>query len=308
MIKRDISELPRSQGVDGTPPSKNNFVAQRLADAWFQQYIDEGHMDKARAIPELPYRASYASMRCDRQLFYALAEEPASEPFTVASAWAMGLGTLVHEHLQDAVHKLFPDAVSEEKIDLTKIGIPGSGHCDLIVNHNDERVLVELKTTGGFSFKAMAGLQGTAKGPRYSYLLQAGMLAAALGIDKVVIALLAMESASPNVARQNNLTEAERFSAEWHYHIDELWPYIHAEADRIEEILDDVRNNRLPARLLRDPEVSEGGQVTNPLAPGKQPWMVREPDADGNLVVTDTGTSWFCDYCQWRTTCANAGE
>lgn len=308
MIKRDISDLPRSQGDDGVPPSKNNFVAQRLAEAWFAKYQAEGHMDKARAIPELPYRASQASMRCDRQLYYALTNEPATEPFTVASAWAMGLGTLVHEHVQDAVQELFPNAITEPTVDLQSIGIPGSGHADLIVDHDGDRVLVELKTTGGFGFKDMATPHGgRPKGPKYSYLLQAGMLAAALGIDKVVIAVLAMESASVGIQRKYDLTDAERFSAEWHYHIDELMPYVEAERERIERVINDVRDDQLPARVLHDPEVAEGAQVTRPLSE-RAPWMVRQIDDNGNNIVVEAGTTWMCGYCQWRTTCDQAGE
>ena len=47
-IHGDIQSLPRSKGEDGFPPSKNNFVAVQLAEAWFADHQRRGEMEYAR--------------------------------------------------------------------------------------------------------------------------------------------------------------------------------------------------------------------------------------------------------------------
>ena len=298
MIKKDLSDLPRAERDEGIPPVSNNMIAEQLANAWFDQYVARGNADKARAIPELPYRASYASKRCDRQLYYALSETPETEPLTPASAWTMGLGTMVHDALQSVIESNWPDAECEPNIDLRAIDIPGSGHADVVLR--DDGVLVEVKTTGGFSFKMMAtSFKGAPQGPRFSYLLQAAMLAAALGLPKIVIALLSLEPVSPQLAENYASSDAGRFAAEWHYLTDDLMPFVHTERARIARVLDYVAAGELPARELHDPEYPAGAVVTAPMA-ARAPWVVYNEDRS---AVVDTGSYWGCAYCPWRTQC-----
>lgn len=302
-IHGDIQSLPRSKGEDGFPPSKNNFVAVQLAEAWFADHQRRGEMEYAAAMPERPYRASFASKRCARALQYAMAKVPESEPVTIASAWTMGLGNMVHDRLQDVVTGLFPDAEAEPTVDLSTIGINGSGHADLVMSHNGERVLVELKTTGGFSFKMMASsFKGKPEGPRFGYLVQAAVLAAALGIDKIVIALLSLEPLSPQLAEAYSDSEAGRFAAEWHYTLDELLPFVEAEVARVKRVEDAIEQGVLVRRRLDDPEYPVGAEVIDPLA-SRAPWQVM--GADGSIV--DTGAYWGCAYCPWRSRCGQDG-
>ena len=302
-IYGDIQSLPRDRGEDGVPPSKNNFVAVQLAEAWFADHKKRGDMDYAAAFPDRPYRASFASKRCARQLQYAMGKVPESEPVTIASAWTMGLGNMVHDRLQDVVTELFPDAEAEPIVDLKEIGINGSGHADLVMTHNGERVLVELKTTGGFAFKMMASsFKGKPQGPRFGYLVQAAILAAALGIDKVVIALLAMEPLSPQLAETYSDSEAGRFAAEWHYTLDELMPLVQDEVVRVARVQDAIESGVLVSRRIDDVEYPAGATVIDPLA-SRAPWHVL--NADGQIV--DTGSYWGCAYCPWRTRCGQDG-
>ena len=302
-IYGDIQSLPRDRGEDGVPPSKNNFVAVQLAEAWFEDHKKRGDMEYAAAFPDRPYRASFASKRCARQLQYAMGRVPESEPVTIASAWTMGLGNMVHDRLQDVVTELFPDAEAEPVVDLLPIGINGSGHADLVMTHNDERVLVELKTTGGFAFKMMASsFKGKPQGPRFGYLVQAAILAAALKIDKIVIALLALEPLSPQLAEAYSDSEAGRFAAEWHYTLDELMPLVRDEVERVNRMEDAIDDGILVRRKLQEPEYPPNAEVIDPLA-SRAPWQV--PGADGSIV--DTGSYWGCAYCAWRTRCAKDG-
>lgn len=300
MIKKDISDLPLAERSEGTPPNDGNLIAEQLALAWFAEYRKDG-LDKARAIPELPYRASYASKRCDRQLWYAMADVPESEPLTITSAWSMGLGTMVHDRLQQVLATILPEAECEPDIDLRVIGIPGSGHADVVLRDYD--TLVEIKTTGGFAFKMMAtSFKGAPEGPRFGYLLQAGMMAKALGVSNVVIAVLSLESVSPQLAEAYATTEAGRFAAEWSYTVDELDDVIEHEVERVNRIVDNIKNLVRPNRVLDDPEYPDGAIVTDPLAK-RAPWVVA--DDDGHVV--DAGQYWGCAYCPWQSRCAEDG-
>ena len=300
MIKKDLSELPVSVDA-GVAPSRTNVVAEKLAEVWFQRYLDAGNADKARAIPELPYRASYASKRCDRQLFYALSDTPESEPLTIASAWTMGLGTMVHDALQGVMESMFPDSECEPDVDLRAVGIPGSGHADVVLRAED--TLVEVKTTGGFSFKMMATtFKGAPQGPRFSYVLQAAMMAQALGLSKFVIALLSLEPVSPQLAETYSGSEAGRFAAEWHFETEQFANVVADEARRVKLVLTYVSEGVLPPRQLHDPEFPVGAVVQAPMA-ARAPWVVAGPDG----IVKDTGTYWGCAYCPWRSKCHDDG-
>lgn len=305
-IQNNISDLPTASADAGVPPVRHPEIGVALAQAWFNQYVADGHVDKARALPELPYRASYASKRCNRQLYYALAGTPESEPLTIASAWTMGLGTMVHEHFQAKYLEMFPDAIVEPVGDLRLMGIAGSGHADLVVTDQEtgERTLVELKTTGGFSFKMMATtFKGAPQGPRFSYLLQSAMMAKALDCDRVIIVLLSLEPVSASLAEQYSEDEAGRFVAEWHYSIEELEGLIDDERIRVSSILNRVDTGRIPSRTIVDPEFPAGATVTAPLA-SRAPWVVY--DQDKNIV--DSGQYWGCAYCSFRTKCHEDGE
>jgi len=299
MIKKDISDLPLPSSDGGDPPVRPVF-AEKIATTWFDKYLDAGNADKARAIPELPYRASYASKRCDRQLWYALRGTPESEPLTIASAWTMGLGTMVHDALQSVVDDVFPNSTCEPDVDLRTIGIPGSGHADVVLWDDD--TLVEIKTTGGFSFKMMAtSFKGAPQGPRHGYVLQAGMMAAALGVSNVVIALLSLEPVSPQLAEQYSDSEAGRFAAEWRFTVDAVQPWLDHEVERVNRLIDHVHDDVMPDRVIDDPEFPVGATVTAPMA-ARAPWVVVEDDK-----VVDSGQYWGCAYCPWRSQCDKDG-
>jgi len=317
-IRNTIDHLPRATNA-GAPPTKNPFMIEAISSAWEQWYEDQGYKDKDHAIPEAgPYRGSYASKRCDRQLYYALAGTEPSDPPTTASYWTFYLGQMVHEALQPAIMKTYPGA-AEMIHDLRQVGIPGSSHSDLciVLGDDDERTLTEIKSMNGYAFKRRATVfQGPQEGPMYGAVLQAVMNAAAEGINRVVVLIVSLECVSPNLAEwlaEDN--DAGRFMAEWHYTVEEMRPQLEAEARRINEILNQVvQNDRertadepiaqqvLPPRRLRDPEYPDGAVVVSPLV-GKAPWTVT--DDEGNVV--DTGTYWGCGYCDYFKTCKEDG-
>ena len=311
-INKDISDLPRSDRPEGNLPSRNNFVAERIAEHWGK--LDD-HTKPALAVPEAgPYRGSMASSRCDRSLFYQLRGDEASNPPTLADRWRMGLGTTVHTMLQRIAGDLFnsddevdfANAESEVAVDLNPAGFPGSAHLDFVFDYKGKRCAVEVKSKGGFPFKmAATNFKGAAQGPRYGDVLQGAIAAKALGCELLVICYLAMENISPQMASTFSDTEAGRFAAEWHYTIEEVDTYIDAEAERVAGVLAAVENQLMPKRTLVDPDYPSGAEVNAP-SQGNGHWVLL--DADDNDTILDSGTTWFCGYCQFRDACVKDGR
>lgn len=311
-IKKDLSDLPQRSNR-GMLPSTNPFIVEKLALAW-EAWYDEQHGKRERAIPEAgPYRASMASMRCDRQLYYAMSETPESDPTSLAGKFTMWLGQLIHSALEPIISDAFPGSIAEAKHDLRNIGIPGSGHSDVEIVYElapGDEVMAEIKTTGGFSYKMMAtNFKGPAQGPRYGMVLQAALAAKERGYDKLVILLIGTEPVSPSLAQSYSESDAGRFMVEWHFTVDELEDHIEAEAERIRAMDTLIRANRvpdaplmLPTRRLRDPEYPDGAIIERPLV-SDAPWIVRNDDDQ----VVDSGTYWGCGYCRWFKQCKGDG-
>lgn len=299
-IVNSIEHLPRSTPNDGNPPSRNPFAVETFARMFDERYAEEERDVKPPAIPEAgPFRASMSTMRCDRELWYALTDTPRSEDPTVADRWTWFLGQIVHEHIQPVVERMFP-AGSEVEIDLREIDIPGSAHADLVAEVDGHSTLVEITTVNGFKFKRMAcRFNGVPEGPAYGKVIQALLAAKAAGVERVVVMVISLEKLSPSMARQYSDSEAGRFLAEWHYTVTEMEPQIEAEARRIRQIVKLADLGVKPERELHDPEYPTGAIVTDPTAKPHAAWQVI--NEDGNVV--DTGTYWGCNYCPWQTHC-----
>lgn len=300
-LNPSIADLPRRSPVEGSPPSRNNFVAEAIANKWYEQ---NQLTDLALAVPEAgPYRASWAGKRCDRALWYALRGEKPSDPPGQADAWRFGLGTTVHEMLQRIAADLFPGAQVEPEIDLNPIGVPGSAHADLIIDYEGKKLLVEIKSINGFGFKRSATrFKGPPEGPRTGHVLQAALAAKAAGCDGIVIAYLSLENVSPNLARDYSDTEAGRFAAEWHYTVAELEPLIATEVERINSLVKAVDASKPVPRRLVDPEFPQYTKITDP---DHGLWVAVE--SPGSRTIVDTGDTWFCNYCDHKQKCIDDG-
>jgi len=131
-INDPIDHLPTAPVTGPRLPSKNPLVVKHLAETWWNKYRAEGGLDKAPALPGKTFRLSSVSMRCDRQLYYAMSKTPETEPTTMAGAWRMGLGTMIHNELQDVMLAMPGGWRPEVLIDMSSIGVDGSGHADLV--------------------------------------------------------------------------------------------------------------------------------------------------------------------------------
>jgi len=299
-INRSIEDLPRATPEGGRPPSKNHWLATGIAEKWAELNPDE-HLD--HALPEAgPWRASYAAVRCDRALWYRMRGIEAANPPGLAAIWRMAQGTLVHDSIQGIVDEIWPGAEIELVVDLNVIGIPGSAHADIVIQHQGKRIVVEMKTVGGFQFKQSSfPFKGVVKGPKEYHIIQPAVINAALGADGVIVLYIAQENVSADVARSNQLDEVSKFASEWHYSTAELQPVVDAEVARAQRIILQAENDKPPRRLLETSEAAPGAVITDPTTGG---WVVTEADGKG---ITDTGRYWFCGYCDHRDKCIEDG-
>ena len=305
MIKTPIDHIPAAAPAEGHPPARNTVLVHELADRWFAKYKADGKMDYASAIPELPYRASLAGSRCDRQTYYRMAHTEESNPNTVADVWRMNIGSMIHEALGDTLANLGPQWKQEVNVDLRTIGIPGSAHADL-VRHDDNgtpNLVAELKSINGFGFKDTAtNFKGPAKGPKFGHILQGLLAASALGVDKLVVAYLSLENLSPAMAAQYSDSDHGRFAAEWQYRVSALEPTLTHERGRILRLVNAVETETLPARTLDDPEYPAGATVVDWPKSRKARWHLQSGDR-----IVQAGETWMCDYCTHRDICIADG-
>lgn len=299
-IKKDLSDLQVSSRTEGKPPVSQPVVVPVLAQRWFEKYQSENDLALGKAIPERWFRASWAAKRCDRSLHYALTETVATEPATMADYWRFGLGTMVHEYLQDTFVDLFPNTEVEVPVDLAPIGLNGSATVDMIIQSDVGRTVVEIKTINGFGFKKSAtAFKGPAEGPRWSAVVQGSLAAAALDAN-LIVAYLSLENLSPSIALSyGDGTTVGQFAAEWHFDAETCARIAADEVARVNRVMDMTSAEILPPRAVHDPEVQPGATVVDPM---KGSWMVR----DGDMVVA-TGRTWMCDYCDHRSQCVADG-
>lgn len=308
-IARDLSDLPPADNRDGLTPDPSPRFISVLADQWAEENYLAG--DKATALGTR-FRHSDAG-KCSRAIAYTAAGIPKSDPMDITGVWNTSLGTLIHEQWQEALTARFPDA--EVEVRCATVGADGSGHIDAVIRIAPEDggsyerppyvISYELKTVGGFAFKAGVGAarKGTpAEGPKASHLLQASLNGLAVDADEVVIGYLAKECISLNVAKRFGIgDDVGRFAAEWTLTREQYEPLARLEAERADGILGLVDEGLLAAR--KTPEMPVGAEITDP-ATGE--WQRVAGDE-----VAEVGSTWECfPYCSFHTLCAqtNAGR
>lgn len=289
---KDLSDLPRSPGGrEGLVPDAEPRFIQVLVEAWAE---NNGDGDKPTALGT-PFRHSDAG-KCSRYLSYVAAGIPASDPMDLSGVWNVTLGTMLHEAWQAALVARWPDAEIEPKV--ATVGADGSGSVDAVVRHADRVTAYELKTIGGFGYKAATGTarKGTpAEGPKAEHLLQAAINGLAVDADEIVIGYLSKESLSVDVAKRFGASELERFCAEWTFPREVYEPLARDEAARVAAVLARVERGELAPRRVPS-EMPKGAEVQDP-ATGA--WT---REVDGETV--EVGSTWQCGYCRYQTLCA----
>jgi hypothetical protein len=306
-INRDLSALPTASATRGghPPDTKPRFV-HVLVQA--MQAANDEAGEKATAY-DTRIRHSDAG-KCARAVAYSAARIPRSNPMDLAGVWVTSLGTLIHEKWQGALQDLVEatDAVQDCGIEvkLRIDGLDASGHADAVIQewpadesgdtNRGRRILFELKTVGGFSWKMKVGDRGEPEGPAYDHIVQAALNAKAIDADEMVIGYIATEAISKPAAKKKNLPELARFCGEWTFTRDEYEPIALLEQARLQGILDLLDKGRLAARKIPSPELPVGAEIVDPKT-GR--WQVSGPEG-----IVDTGTFWACGYCSWQDICA----
>lgn len=270
--------------------------------------VEELHFASAVRKPTAmgtPLRYS-SSFGCARQQGYAAFEIDPSEPMDEAGAWATGLGTIIHEKLQDAISRKFPRAQFEVPSRIDDI----SGSCDALVDlrdiddithgmddHQGTHILYELKTMGTYSFDKQVGwnrMRGTVtegEGPALKAIAQAGMNAVgimakapSINIEWLVMGSITFEALSKNKALNANVYGVNRFLAEYWIPQSYWLPIANEEIERMRSIAYAVDHGYLPDRVA----VGDDGQTIT--------------------LNPNISKFWQCDYCAFRTICQQDGN
>lgn len=327
-IKQDNSTLPR-EASEGNPPDATPRFGQLLAEAW-SAMNDERYHQKSRTDVDRYIRLGWGG-KCARDIGYRLLDVEPTNPSDMAGEWRMGLGTMVHELLQEAVMRAFPGAEVEKVVGAEHdeiMGLPTSGRTDLFIvtkaapGELRKRIAVEIKTINGFGFKMAVGARGTPEGPRTGALFQAALNGRAHQADEVVVLVLSLECLSDReleslVKKQGGTADPWRkFLAEWTYPMSALDEMVDRELARLAKIVtmtDAAAEARktaphlIPAALLPPRsiplEMPARGRVVDPGNGSKKGrWAV---EVDGNVM--DAGETWFCQYCDYRDRCVQDG-
>lgn len=242
-----------------------------------------------------------SSFGCERQIGYnAFAVQPC-EPMDHAGAWVTGLGTMVHEAIQEAIGRRYPSARFEVS---SAIGGFISGSCDALIPVSEfpegmfqgTHVLWELKTMGTYSFDKQVGwnrMRGTAnapEGPALKAIAQAGMNAFGImdenpniRIEQLILGSVTFEALSRNKSANLDINGVNRCLAEFVVEQDEWYIVAQRELDRMESIFAEIDHGYLPARVAKD-------------------------DSGRRIELEPRGRDWQCDYCQFRDYCVQDGE
>lgn len=286
-LSRDLSHLPRAD--EGLAPDATFRFADVLVEKWAKENEAEG--DKPHAIDGTRFRHSDAG-KCARLLGYRAAGIAASDPMDLSGVNNTRLGTVIHDLWQEALADRYPGAEIEVKVRTD--GADGSGHVDAVVRSGGHTTAIELKTVGGYAFKAAIGRARkgmAAEGPKAEHLYQAALNAQALDADEAVVVYVAKEALSKTYRVDD---ERQRFLAEWTLTREQYEPLAVEEAERVAGIVAVVDGGELPRRIVAH-SMPPGAEIVDP---SKGTW---EQSIDGE--VADTGRYWGCDYCSHQQVC-----
>ena len=252
-------------------------LTQLLVQDIFEVNLKAG--PKAQAF-DTPFRHSDAGS-CSRRLGFKALGVPDSDPFDLGSTWVAWVGTMVHEHWQKAVERVFPDAEAEVAV----TSDIASGHLDMLIHLPGQTITFELKTVNGFKYSKAIGVDKShfrrlePEGPSESHVIQTALNAAASGSDLMVIGYLAMESLSKKCAEIAGFSLLDRILSEWTYTPEQFLPIAEGEQERMRRILGQTDSGTLPAG-----DGYEKGKLIN-------------------INPNSPRPHWSCTYCSHRSVC-----
>ena len=203
---------------------------------------------------------------------------------------AFELGNAIHESLQEMMLQLdgFNTAI-EVPVDLSGWGVSLSGHCDAVMTNSEGKcMVVEIKTMSGYG--AVRHFVG---GPKREHVAQAGLYAAGLDADAILIIYVAKEA-----AYRKSLSVRPGQIMQWYYELDEeVYPdesvrdVMQMELNRFARVERELSKNRLPEPLVQDEETLEMFRV----------------DLPGPFDQPSKHHHWECRYCVYNSACVEHG-
>ncbi len=227
---------------------------------------------------------------CERQRGFNAINAKPTEHRSAETMLAFELGNAIHESLQEMMLQLdgFNTAI-EVPVDLSGWGVSLSGHCDAVITNSEGKcMVVEIKTMSGYG--AVRHFVG---GPKREHVAQAGLYAAGLDADAILIIYVAKEA-----AYRKSLSVRPGQIMQWYYELDEeVYPdesvrdVMQMELNRFARVERELSKNRLPEPLVQDEETLEMFRV----------------DLPGPFDQPSKHHHWECRYCVYNSACVEHG-
>ena len=228
---------------------------------------------------------------CERQRAFNAINAKPTERRSAETMLAFELGNAIHASLQDMMLALDDfDTQVEVPVDLSPMGVSLSGHCDASVTSKDGRnIVVEIKTMSGYGAVRTFGSE-----PKREHVAQAGLYAAGLGADGILIVYVAKEAAYRKSA---GVRPGE--VAQWYYELDEeVYPgesvrdVMQMELHRFSRVQRSIEQDQLPEPLVQDAE---------------NDYEMFRVDLPGPFDQPSKHHHWECRYCVYNTACVELG-
>ena len=227
---------------------------------------------------------------CERQRGFNAINAKPTEHRSAETMLAFELGNAIHESLQEMMLQLdgFNTAI-EVPVDLSGWGVSLSGHCDAVMTNSEGKcMVVEIKTMSGYG--AVRHFVG---GPKREHVAQAGLYAAGLDANAILIIYVAKEA-----AYRKSLSVRPGQIMQWYYELDEeVYPdesvrdVMQMELNRFARVESELSKNRLPEPLVQDEETLEMFRV----------------DLPGPFDQPSKHHHWECRYCVYNSACVEHG-
>ena len=211
----------------------------------FTDLVVKRLVEEAKSRPDLAHAIEGTRLRhsdagsCARKIGLKVAGYEASDPMDGPGLWVTYLGHIIHEAVQEQIVA----AYGTEQVGIeSTVGwddLSASGHLDALIDipslpgatkiptrpgHDSYRIVLELKTMGGFGFDKSVGLNrkayaltGKPEGPRSSAKLQGALNALAADADELRIGHISLEAVSKQLAEKVKFSDEQRILAEWSY-------------------------------------------------------------------------------------------
>jgi len=233
--------------------------------------------EEKKDIKDIPTFAPSYLTKCGRQLYYQKTGQQPSNPIDLSSRFKMYLGTLAHEGLQKIMRQIGCVVESELHHDIEYDGLEFNYFIDLVIEYNNEKFIIEIKTIYGRGFDSIK------EQPKEDHLLQTCSYMAFEKIKKAIILYVGRDNGfmiQHNIESNDNLTlnnfPINEFRTKWVKNI-----------ERLKRIKQNIIDKKLPGRDYERVFKNFNGNLS-------------ENFQKDNVKYK---TNWNCDYCQYKDLC-----